>query len=75
VARGLRDAGVAVRHTEFWARIEAALGAGYARHWASQTVIAELGGRTPTEALDAGVTPKEVWAAVWRTLELPPVDR
>ena len=31
---------------EFWARIEAALGAGYARHWASQTVIAELGGRT-----------------------------
>ena len=64
-----------VRHTEFWARIEAALGAGYARHWASQTVIAELGGRTPTEALDAGVTPKEVWAAVWRTLELPPADR
>ncbi len=75
MARGLRDAGVAVRHTEFWARIEAALGAGYARHWASQTVIAELGGRTPTEALDAGVTPKEVWAAVWRTLELPPADR
>ena len=75
MARGLRDAGVAVRHTEFWARIEAALGAGYARHWASQTVIAGLGGRTPTEALDAGVTPKEVWAAVWRTLELPPADR
>ena len=75
MARGLRDTGVAVRHTEFWARIEAALGAGYARHWASQTVIAELGGRTPTEALDAGVTPKEVWAAVWRTLELPPADR
>ena len=55
--------------------MEAALGAGYARHWASQTVLAELGGRTPVEALDAGVTPKEVWAAVWRALELPPVDR
>jgi hypothetical protein len=55
--------------------MEAALGAGYARHWASQTVIADLAGRTPVEALDAGVTPKEVWAAVWRTLELPPVDR
>jgi hypothetical protein len=64
-----------VRHTEFWARMEAALGAGYARHWASQTVIRELAGRTPEEALAAGVTPKEVWLAVWRALELPPVDR
>jgi Protein of unknown function (DUF3046) len=64
-----------MRHTEFWARMEAALGARYARHWASHTVLSELGGRTPTEALAAGATPKEVWAAVWRTLELPPVDR
>ena len=64
-----------MRHTELWARMEAALGAGYARHWASATVLAELGGRTPTEALDAGTSPKEVWAAVWRALELPPVDR
>lgn len=64
-----------MRHTEFWARMEAALGAGYARHWASQTVIRELAGRTPEEALAAGVTPKEVWLAVWRALELPPVDR
>jgi hypothetical protein len=55
--------------------MEAALGAGYARHWASQTVIGELDGRTPVEALDAGVTPKEVWLVVWRTLELPLVDR
>ena len=55
--------------------METALGAAYARHWASQTVLSELGGRTPTEALEAGVTPKEVWAAVWRALELPPVDR
>ena len=44
-----------MRHTEFWARMEAALGAGYARHWASQTVIGELDGRTPVEALAAGV--------------------
>jgi hypothetical protein len=55
--------------------MEAALGAGYARHWASQTVLRELDGRTPVEALDAGESPKAVWAAVWRALELPPVDR
>ena len=64
-----------MRHTEFWLRMEAALGAGYARHWAAQTVIGELGGRTPQEALAAGLSPKEVWAAVWQALELPPVDR
>jgi hypothetical protein len=64
-----------MRHTELWARMEAALGAGYARHWAGQTVLASLDGRTPQEALDAGVSPKEVWAAVWETLELPLVDR
>ena len=64
-----------MRHTELWARMEAALGAGYARHWASQTVLAELDGRTPQEALDAGVSPKEVWAAVWSALELPVSDR
>ena len=28
--------------------------------------MADLGGRTAVEALDAGVPPKEVWAAVWR---------
>jgi len=55
--------------------MEAALGAGYARHWATQTVLASLGGRTPQEALDAGVSPKEVWAAVWSALELPVSDR
>ena len=27
------------------------------------------------EALAAGVEPKEVWAAVWRVLELPPSER
>ena len=47
-----------MRHTELWTRMEAALGAAYARHWASQTVLSELGGRTPTEALEAGVTPR-----------------
>ena len=64
-----------MRHTEFWSRMESALGAGYARHWASHTVLAELGSRTPQEALAEGTTPKDVWAAVWRALELPPVDR
>ena len=60
-----------MRHTEFWTRMESALGASYARAWAGLTVIGELGGRTVEEALAAGEDPKAVWAAVWRKLELP----
>jgi hypothetical protein len=64
-----------VKHTEFWARMDDALGPGYARSWASMFVIADLGGRTATEALAAGIPPKEVWRAVWAVLELPARER
>lgn len=64
-----------MRHTEFWARLEAALGRTYHRVWADQFVMSDLGRRTAQEALDAGVPPKEVWAAVWAALELPPSER
>lgn len=60
-----------MRHTEFWTRMDAALGETYARTWAELTVIGELGSRTVRDALDAGVSPKEVWRAVHRHLELP----
>jgi hypothetical protein len=64
-----------MRHTEFWDRMEHALGPAYARSWASQYVLADLGGRTVEEALARGEDPKEVWRAVWSALDLPPVDR
>lgn len=58
-------------HTEFWVRMDQVLGQSYARSWAGLTVIGELEGRTAKEALDDGVPPKQVWAAVCRQLELP----
>jgi hypothetical protein len=64
-----------MRHTEFWARMEHALGASYARTWSREHVLADLGGRTVSEALEAGETPKRVWQAVWRALGLPPTER
>lgn len=64
-----------MRETEFWQRMEAHLGAGYARTWAQSIVLADLGGRTASEALVAGVPAKQVWRAVWRMLELPDRDR
>ena len=63
-----------MRHTELWARLESALGTAYYRHWADTVVITELG-RTAREALDAGVSPKEIWAACCRALELPAHQR
>ncbi len=65
----------AVRHTEFWSRMEEALGDSYYRSWAGSYVMSELGGRTADEALAAGVPPKQVWAAVWKALDLPARDR
>ena len=59
-----------MRYTEFWTRLEEVKG-GEARSFAELVVMPELGSRTVREALDAGVPPKRVWAAVWQTLELP----
>jgi hypothetical protein len=64
-----------MRHTEFWSRMEHALGGAYAHAWADMHVLGDLGGRTVSQALAAGVPPKEVWAAVWQALELPPSER
>jgi len=64
-----------VKHTEFWSRMEDALGPQYARSWASTHVLADLGGRTVDEALAAGESPKEVWRAVWSALGFPPRER
>lgn len=64
-----------MRHTEFWERMDLALGPAYSRSWADRFVIADLGGRTASEALAAGESPKHVWLAVWAALQLPLVDR
>ncbi|MDP3894118.1 DUF3046 domain-containing protein [Nocardioides sp.] len=64
-----------MRHSEFWSRLHEALGEVSARHWAETHAITELGSRTAVEALDAGESPRRVWLAVWRTLELPPSSR
>ena len=64
-----------MRYTEFWARLEQALGPIYYRTWADQQVIGALGDRTPSQALDAGEDPQRVWREVWAVLELPDHER
>jgi len=55
--------------------MEQALGSAYARSWAEQHVLRDLGGRTVLEALDEGEQPKGVWRAVWAELGLPARER
>jgi Protein of unknown function (DUF3046) len=64
-----------LRLTEFWTRMETALGPAYARSWARQQVLPGLGERTVQEALDAGWDAKRVWREVHTALELSAHER
>jgi hypothetical protein len=64
-----------MRHTEFWDRMDHALGRAYSRTWAEQQVMSRLGDRTVVEALEAGEPPKQIWFAVWERLGLPATER
>ncbi len=64
-----------MRETELWERLGKVLGPSYARAWAEQVAITELGSRTVLEALGAGVEAKVVWRAAHAMLELPASER
>lgn len=60
-----------MRLTVFWERMTERFGSAYADSFARDHVMSELGGRTVHQALEQGVSAKEVWAAVCRSLDLP----
>lgn len=64
-----------MRLTDFWTRLEQALGPGYAHSWARDHVLASLGGRTVEQAIAEGVDTLVVWRAVHAELHLHPSDR
>ena len=64
-----------MRLTEFWQRMTDHFGGAYADSFARDHVMAELGGRTVHEALDAGWTAKDIWRAVCAAVEVPPDKR
>ncbi|MBI3688339.1 MAG: DUF3046 domain-containing protein [Actinobacteria bacterium] len=59
-----------MRLTEFWERMREQFGAGYAESLAKDQVLAQLGGRTITEALEAGEPVRQVWRAVCEAFEV-----
>jgi hypothetical protein len=61
-----------VRLTEFRALMAAHFGMHRASSVAADHVFSELDGRTVDQALAAGENPKQVWALVCRTFDVPP---
>lgn len=64
-----------MRHTDFRARMAEEFGRARAEMLAQDHVFSELGGCTVDEALEAGVSTKEVWKAVCDSFEIPLAHR
>lgn len=64
-----------MRLTDFWQRMDAHFGPGYARSWARDTRLEQLHGRTVEQALADGVETVDVWRAVWAHERMPARER
>jgi hypothetical protein len=64
-----------VRISDFWRLMEDEFGSSYARSLADSHALHELGDRTAAEALEAGVRPRTVWAALCDDMDVPPERR
>lgn len=64
-----------MRHTVFRRRMAEEFGRVRADMLAQDHVLSELGGRTPDEALEAGIEPKQVWQVLCEAFEVPPARR
>jgi hypothetical protein len=50
-------------------------GPAYARSLARDHVLGALGNRTPLEALETGIKPREAWLALCADMDVPPERR
>ncbi len=64
-----------VRLTQFRELMVDEFGAARAAAVSRDHVLADLGGRTVEQALEAGVDPRRVWRAVCEAYEVPPARR
>ncbi len=63
-----------VRLTDFWRRMDEVFGR-HAEYLAKDQVLAELGNRTPQQALADGEPAKDVWRAVCDGMNVPASQR
>lgn len=64
-----------MRYREFWLLVDEVFGPAYGRTLTREQVIPSLGHRTPAEALEAGVEPRDVWHALCDALDVPDQQR
>ena len=72
---GARPSVGGVRLTQFRDLMNDEFGPVRAAALARDHVLADLGGRTVEEALEAGIDPRKVWLAVCDAYDVPPVRR
>ena len=60
-----------MRVSEFWILVEDEFGGAYGRSLAADHHLLVLDDRTASEALDAGVEPKEIWVALCDAMDVP----
>ncbi|RDV44467.1 DUF3046 domain-containing protein [Leifsonia sp. ku-ls] len=58
--------------SEFQRAVSDEFGAAYGQALMTDLVLADLGNRTPKEAIAAGVPPREVWIALCKETGVPP---
>lgn len=61
--------------SQFWQLVDDEFGSSYGRMLTSSHVLEALANRTPDDALEAGMKPREVWFALCEDLQIPPERR
>ncbi|WP_411285852.1 DUF3046 domain-containing protein [Lapillicoccus sp.] len=60
-----------MRLSQFWSLMNDEFGVAYAASLARDHTLSSLGSRTAAEALEAGISPREVWAALCDDMDVP----
>ena len=64
-----------MRLSDFWRLVDEEFGPAHGRSLAADQVLMALGDRTPLQALEAGLDPRDVWFALCDALDVPPERR
>ncbi len=64
-----------MRLSQFWSLMDDEFGAPYAASLARDHSLGSLGSRTAVEAIEAGVSPREIWLALCDDMDVPPERR
>lgn len=64
-----------MRISDLWERMDAVFGAEYARSWAHDFVLSDLGDRSVAQAIADGIDTHDIWRAVCRVADVPSLLR